>query len=212
MVGRFAAALSQRCGVDVICPAYRLAPENPYPAALNDAYRVFASLQSGSTLPLIMSGDSAGGGLAASLTILRTAEEQPPAGLILLSPWLDLTVTSRSYEVNAATDRLFSREAAEQAAEQYLQGGSANDPLVSPVFGSVAGFPPTFIATGTGEVLAEDSRCFAAALHAAGVRLQFMEVAGMEHVALSRDVRLPGAAETFAGLTQFIAQLIGTSP
>jgi monoterpene epsilon-lactone hydrolase len=210
-VGAFAAALARHSDLDVFCPAYRLAPEYPYPAALGDAHRVFASLRNVTSLPLILSGDSAGGGLAASLTILSVAEARPLAGLMLLSPWLDLTVTSGSYEANAATDRLFSREAAKQAAEQYLQGMSPGDPLVSPVLGSVAGFPPTFMAIGTAEVLADDSRRFAAALHACGVPSQLLEVPGMEHVAVTRDGGLAGAAATFRGLTEFIARLLGTS-
>ena len=97
------------------------------------------------------------------------------------------------------------------AAEQYLvQGVSAcGTRWFPPVLGPIVGFPPTFMAVGAGEVLADDSRRFAAALRAGGVPTQLLEVPGMEHVALARGRELPGAAQTFLALTEFIALLIG---
>lgn len=208
MIGPFAAALADRCGVEVVCPAYRLAPEFPLPAGLADARSVLAVLRDRGGGPLILSGDSAGGGLAASLTGLCVAEASSPGGLILLSPWLDLTVTSSCYEANAATDQLFSRASAEEAADLYLQGMTAREPLASPLLGSVAGFPPTFISIGAGEVLADDGRRFHAALRAAGVAADLAVVAGMDHVAVTRGLTLPGAAETFEGMAAFINRLL----
>jgi len=209
MVGAFAAAFAARCGVDVICPAYRLAPEYPFPSALADARAVFTALQRDSENPLILSGDSAGGGLVAGLAALAAADMRPPIGLVMLSPWLDLTVTAPAYEANVAADPMFSRGAAEEAAALYLQGVSARDVLASPLFGNVAGFPPSFISVGEGEVLADDGRRFHAALTAAGVRSVLSVIAGMEHVAVTRDLALPGAAETFAAMADFVGGLIG---
>src|SRR6201999_4321767 len=107
---------------------------------------------------LIISGDSAGGGLAASLTRVTLDSGLPVAALVLLSAWLDLTVSHRCYQDNAASDPLFSRTAASEAAALYLQGQSAQQPLVSPLFARLEDFPPTFVSVGAGEVLAADGR------------------------------------------------------
>jgi monoterpene epsilon-lactone hydrolase len=208
MIGPFAAALAARCDVEVICPAYRLAPEHPFPAGLADAYTVLCALRLADSGSLILSGDSAGGGLAASLAAHCATEAVSLSGLVLLSPWLDLTVTSSTYQSNAATDPLFSRAAAREAADLYLQGLSAHHPLASPLFGSVDGFPPTFISIGEGEVLAEDGRRFYEVLRAAGVFARLCVVAGMEHVAVTRGLALPGAAETFEGVAEFVDRRI----
>ena len=159
-VAPFAAALAARCMATVICPAYRLAPEHPFPAGLNDAQCVLQALQRDSEGPLVVSGNSAGGGLAASLTSLAVAAGAPPDRLVLISPWLDLTLASSCYEKHAGSDRLFSRVAAQAAAELYLQGASPRDALISPLFADLNGFPPTLISVGSGEVLADDSRRF----------------------------------------------------
>lgn len=204
MIGPFAAALAARCAVEVVCPAYRLAPEHPFPAGLADAFAALSGLRLSGDAPIIVSGDSAGGGLAAGLAALCAAQAPCLSGLVLLSPWLDLTVTSRSYEINAATDPLFSREAAQEAADLYLQGLSALHPLASPLFGSVEGFPPTLISIGEEEVLADDGRKFHQALCAAGVCAKLHPVVGMEHVAVTRSLSLPGAAETFETVAEFI--------
>lgn len=206
-VAPFAAALTVRCDVTVVCPAYRLAPEHPFPAGLNDACAVLAALSEGGT-PIIVSGDSAGGGLAASLALLTCDAERPPIGLILLSAWLDLTVSRASYDRNAATDPLFSRAAAEEAADLYLQGVAADHPLASPLAGSVAGLPAAFVSVGAGEVLRDDAAAFAARLAEEGVPVRIDVVPGMEHVAVTRGMDLPGAARTFEAVTGFIASLL----
>jgi epsilon-lactone hydrolase len=209
-VAPFAAALADRCNVQVICPAYRLAPEHPYPAGLNDARAALRALAAATIGPLILSGDSAGGGLAAALALLAMGEDIPVAGVVLLSAWLDLTVTAASYSANAATDPLFSLGSARLAAELYLQGLPARDPLASPLFASVTGFPPTFISVGRGEVLLDDSSGFHEALRAAAVPSELSVVAGMNHIAVVRDASAPGAAETFAAVGAFIDRTVKT--
>ena len=204
MIGPFAAALSARCNVEVICPDYRLAPEYPLPAALHDGVKTIDALLNTGYTNLIISGDSAGGGLATSLIALCIAAGIHVTGLVLMSPWLDLTLTSDCYATNAATDLLFSHQAAADAAQLYLQGVSAENPLASPLSGSVAGFPPTLISVGSGEVLASDGERFHLKLQRAGVTSHFIAIAGMEHVAVTRGMQLPGAAETFDVITKFI--------
>jgi monoterpene epsilon-lactone hydrolase len=203
-VAPFAAALAERSAVRILCPAYRLAPEHPFPAALIDGMTVINGLDDAHELPLLLSGDSAGGGLAAGLAALAISQHCRISGLVLLSAWLDLTVTSESFTTNAATDPLFSSKAASEAAELYLQGVSARHPLASPLFASVADFPPTLMNVGAGEVLAEDSRQLHAKLTAAGIEARLSMIPSMEHVAVTRSLALPGAADTFAAIARFI--------
>ena len=118
-VGRFAAALAEACAVDVICPAYRLAPEHPFPAGISDGWTVLTALAAGKSGRLVISGDSAGGGLAAGLAALSHEAGMHLAGLALLSPWLDLSVTDASYTANAVRDHLFSAEAAREAGLNF---------------------------------------------------------------------------------------------
>lgn len=204
MTSRFSATLAERCGVEVICPAYRLAPEHPFPAALNDGMRVLRDLCGAGRSDIWLSGDSAGGGLAASLTALCIAEQIPLAGLLLFSSWLDLTVTSDCYATNAASDPIFSCSAALEAAEQYLQGTAADDPLASPLFGEIAGYPPTLVSVGAGEVLAGDALRFCTALRTHRVEHELSVIEGMEHTAVVRSLELPGATETLDTVTNFI--------
>ena len=199
----FAEALAERCGVEVILPRYRLAPEHPFPAGLNDALAVLDALSE--SLPVLVSGGSAGGGLAAALAASHGSRL---VGLVLLSPWLDLRLSAPSLDANAASDPLFSREAATLAAELYLQGHDPADPLASPVLADLAGFPPALIAVGTGEILHDDSRTMAARLERAGVAVSLIEVPGMEHVAVTRDQGATGAAETFEAVARFIDDVL----
>jgi acetyl esterase/lipase len=209
-VAGFAAALAARCGVEVICPAYRLAPEHPFPAGLRDVRAALSALQRSGDRRIILSGDSAGGGLASGLAALARRDDRPPIGLALLSPWLDLTVSSADYVANAATDPLFSAVSASEASDLYLQGLPRDDPLASPLFGDVAGFPPSFVSVGSGEVLLGDARGFVDRLHAGGVPAELSIVPGMEHVAVTRDRALTGAAETFDRLADFVDRLATT--
>ncbi len=207
-ISHFALALAQHCSVTVICPAYRLAPEYPYPAGLNDTRAVMEVLIADNDTPLILSGDSAGGGLAAGLAAMAVNNAKRPAGLVLLSPWLDLTVSSASYRQNASSDPLFSAESAREAAELYLQGHPPSDVLASPLLGSVEEFPPTLINVGYDEVLAGDARQFHLKLLGASIPVQLQIVKAMEHVAVTRSLSLPGAAETFEALVSFINSLL----
>lgn len=203
--------LADRCSVATAIPQYRLAPEAPFPAGLADALAALRALASEAQgLPLIVGGDSAGGGLAASLGVLSQAGLAPPiAGLVLLSPWLDLTVSAPSYIQNAASDPMFSRGSAEIAAELYLQGFDPTHPLASPLLADLQSFPSTFISVGTGEVLRDDSLRFHEKLKALGGRVELLAIDGMEHVAVVRSPELAGSAQTFEAVADFIDRIIG---
>lgn len=212
----FAEALAARCGVEVVVPQYRLAPEGPFPAGLTDAYAALVALrEEAGDAPLIICGDSAGGGLAASLGVLAAAKREGNGdgpridGLVLLSPWLDLRVSAASYAANAATDPMFSRESAQVAAELYLQGFDPTHPLASPLLAPIAAYPPTLISVGTGEVLYDDARGFHQKLAAAGVVCELSAIPDMEHVAVVRGLTMPGAPETFEAVVGFVTRQIG---
>jgi acetyl esterase/lipase len=208
MEGQFVAALAARCRVEIVCPAYRLAPEHPFPAALIDALAVLTALRRSGACPLILSGDSAGGGLAASLAMLTLADTPRPRGLVLLSAWLDLTLTSPTYHSNAASDPLYSLASARVAAELYLQNHPPTDVLASPLLGSLADFPHTLVSIGEGEVLSGDGRSFCEKLRAADVAAELCAIPGMEHVAVTRNPALQGADETFERVSDFIDRVI----
>lgn len=203
-LGNYAATLAARCGVAVICPAYRLAPENPFPAGVADGWSVLAALVAVNDGPLFISGDSAGGGLAAGIAALAGQHGLKLAGLVLLSPWLDLSVTNPSYAENAASDPLFSADAAMQAAALYLQGHPLPDPVASPFDGPVGHYPPTLINVGSGEVLLDDARKMYDRLQAAGIPCRLHCVDDMLHVAVTRELNATGATETLDAMTDFI--------
>jgi acetyl esterase/lipase len=149
---------------------------------VEDAYRWMLA---GGANParLVVGGDSAGGGLAAALLQRLADDDLPaPAGVVLLSPWADLRLTAPSYTANAATDGLFSLEAATEAAAMYLVGHPAADPLVSPVLADWSGSPPLLIHASTSEVLRDDARELARAARAAGADVRLEEYADQPHV------------------------------
>jgi acetyl esterase/lipase len=199
--------------VEVVVPEYRLAPEHPFPAGLADAFACLEALSEEAGTPLIISGDSAGAGLAASVGVLVSSGSTFRIdGLMLLSPWLDLTVSAPSYTVNAATDLMFSREAAESAADLYLQGFDRLHPLASPLGAVLSGYPPTFISVGAGEVLLDDSLRFHEKLRAAGLSCILHVIEDMQHIAVVRGLELPGAAEAFARIASFIDDIVCRRP
>jgi acetyl esterase/lipase len=147
----------------VIAPDYRLAPENPFPAAIDDAVAIYRALD----VPrdkLVVGGDSAGGGLALAL-LQRLGRDEMPAGAALICPWVDLTAAGGSLETNAPFD--WGNEALGHTwIAAYLQGHDPKDPLASAVFGDLAGLPPLLIQVGQAELIYD--QCVALAARARG--------------------------------------------
>jgi len=208
--GPFAAALAARCDVEVIVPQYRLAPEHPFPGGLTDAHACLAALREEiGDAQLVVSGDSAGAGLASALGVFTSLNDAPRIdGLVLLSPFLDLTINAASYAENASTDPLFSKTSATDAAELYLQGFDPCHPLVSALHAPITTYPPTLISVGTGEVLRDDSLLFHDKLQAIGAESELCPIDGMEHVAVVRDIELTGAKETFEAIAAFVTRTV----
>ena len=168
--------VSQTCAARVLAIDYRLAPEHPFPAALEDAQAAYRWLLA-QDLPasrLMLAGDSAGGGLAlATLLALRDAGTALPAGAILLSPWTDLSLSGTSITSRAAVEPMLALDVLRDSAAGYRGGNDARHPLISPHFGEFHGLPPLLIQVGDAEILLDDSRRLASAAKSAGVAVEF---------------------------------------
>lgn len=183
--GALAGLIAQAAEGRAFLPDYGLAPENPYPAALDDAVAAYRGLLDAGHLPSSVSiaGDSAGGGLAAAtlLAIKRVGLPSPGTG-VLLSPWTDLAGTGSTLQSKAAVDPLISAAGLANAAECYLAGTDAMDPGVSPLYGNFDGVPPLLIEVGTREVLLMDATRLAQHAAAADVDVTLRAWPGMVHV------------------------------
>jgi epsilon-lactone hydrolase len=179
----WAAHLSARTGCQVVLPQYRLAPEHPHPAALDDAEAVIGALL-GDAEPgsLVVSGDSAGGGLALAVLLSRRDRGQRlPAGCILLSPWLDLGRDRRAVAGLVRKDVVLSPGWLSACARAYAEPSSWADATVSPLYGAHTGLPPLLIQAGTDELLAPDAELLAASTSAAGVAVTYTRWPRMWH-------------------------------
>jgi len=170
---RFVSRRFARAGFEVFMPAYRLAPEYVYPAALDDvctAYRALAAARPGG---VVIAGDSAGGGLALSLMLkLREEGRRLPVAAALFSPWTDLAATGPSTRENEGDDPFFTRRAILFGARTVLGKSSARNPLASPVFADLADLPPMLVHVGAGEALRDDSTRLVERARAAGVEAE----------------------------------------
>jgi acetyl esterase/lipase len=179
----WAAQLSAQAGCRVVLPEYRLAPEHPHPAALEDARAVLRALVSeAKSRSLVMSGDSAGGGLALALVLsLRDDGAAVPAGCVLLSPWLDLGRDRRADADLAQRDILLRPDWLDACARAYADPGAWATGSASPLQASHDGLPPLLIQSGTDEILAPDAGLLSASASAAGVDVTYTQWPGMWH-------------------------------
>ena len=169
-----AARIGRAAGMVAMLPDYRLAPEHSFPAALDDALATYRALldEVGDANRIVLAGDSAGGGLSVAVCVaLRDAGEPLPRALTLLSPWLDLTCTSPSWDSRFEGDPVLDHSLRE-AGERYLDGADPRDPLCSPLFADLSGLPQTLVLVGTHEILYDDSVSFAEAAAEQGVEVE----------------------------------------
>ena len=167
-----AAAVGAAARMCVLLPDYRLAPEHPFPAAVDDAVAAYRWLMDRTIAParIVIAGDSAGGGLTvAMLLALRDAGVPLPAAGVCISPWVDLTCSGGSYRTRAEADPIVKGESVGQMATAYLAGKDAKTPLASPLFADLRGLPPLLIHVGDDEVLLDDAVQLAERTRKAGV-------------------------------------------
>lgn len=180
-----AGSLAQMVGRPVYVPNYRLAPEAPFPAALDDVLAVVRDVARahGRASKVALSGDSAGGALILSTACrLRDEDSARLAGLAFLSPFVDLTCENETYERLACVDPFIQQAGLSQDVTAYLGGADPRDPMVSPAFANLAGLPPMLIQVGANEVLLGDAEALKAAAEAANVTVHIHVWPDMIHV------------------------------
>ena len=181
--------LASSTSMDVLCFDYRLAPENPYPASIDDAMDAwnYLMLLGYGARDVILAGDSAGGNMALSLVLkLKEQKRLLPRGLVLMSPWTDLTSSGKTHKTKAEVDPVLDAEYLERMIGNYIpeyqHREEAKDPMISPLFGDFAGFPPTYIQVGENEILLSDSVMLHKKLVQENVSVKLDIFKGMWHV------------------------------
>jgi epsilon-lactone hydrolase len=205
--GELAARLGRAAGMRVLFPEYRLAPEHPFPAAIDDvlaAWRWLRTDEGLSASSIAVAGDSAGGGLAVALLVAaRDAGEALPAAAVLMSPTVDLTSSGASMTERADQDPISTPAMLRQFAADYLAGADPRTPLASPLFASLSGLPPLLIQVGTADLLLSDSERLATAATEAGVDVTLQVGEGLPHV-YQLMLGTPEAAEATEQIGQFL--------
>src|SRR4051812_7242867 len=205
--GELAARLGRAGGMRVLFPDYRLAPEHPFPAAIDDVRAVWRWLRTDQQLSprsMAVAGDSAGGGLAvAPLVATRDAEDALPAAAILMSPTVDLTSSGASMTDRADEDPISTPALLRQLASDYLAGADPRTPLASPLFGSLSGLPPLLVQVGTADLLLSDSERLAEAAAEAGVDVVLEVREDLPHV-YQLALGTPEAAEATERVGKFL--------
>ncbi len=182
---RLVTHLARAGGIEAVVPEYRLAPENPFPAGLDDVVEAYrALLEKGyDAKDIVVAGDSAGGGLSVSMMLaLKDAGDPLPGAAVLLSPFLDLTASGESMKTRVDKDPWFDPAEIGAVVRYYCSGEDLENPLLSPVFADVAGLPPTLIHVGDDEILLSDSTQLADKLRAARIPVQLEVFSQMWHV------------------------------
>jgi epsilon-lactone hydrolase len=192
----------------VYVPTYRLAPEHPHPAAVEDGFSAYrAMLEHVPPERLAVGGDSAGGGLSVAVLQAARREGLPmPACLVLLSPWLDLTGGGDSHTTNADSEILILPASVERASRFYRGDVAADDPGVSPLFGDLSGLPPTLVQVSRNELLFSDSETFAERATAAGVEVDLRTVPDLWHVWHLMAPIVPEARASIAEIGEFVGR------
>ncbi len=206
------AALARRLGAGAVLPDYRLAPEHPFPAAVEDAFAAWRGLLAEGVDParIVLGGDSAGGGLAfALLHQILAARDPVPGAVIAFSPWTDLTLSGASLRELAAREVMLPAWRAAEVRDTYLGGADSRDPRASPVLGRFRGAPPVLIQASRAEILRDDAVAMAARLEADGGTVTLDLWADTPHVWQFHAGRLPEADAAMDRAADFIRSAQG---
>lgn len=194
-------------GVEVCAPHYRLAPEHPFPAGLEDTRAAWDALIERGYEPehIVLAGDSAGGNIALALLAELTARGQPPAGVVALAPHTDFTFQSLSITENAQRDTMLPTNRRKDVARWYLGDGDVADPAASPIFATFRDPPPVLLQYSETEILRDDARRLAKVLRAAGGEVEEQVWPDAPHVFQIFDGWVPEARDALEGVADFIA-------
>jgi acetyl esterase/lipase len=201
--------MAQTLKMKVLLPEYRLAPENPFPAAVDDALKVYRWLLAQGYHPgnIIVSGDSAGGGLGlATVLSLRDAGEALPAAVACMSPWADLTFKGGTYITKAKAEAVLREDVLREWASYYIGTEKPDHPLISPVYADFRGFPPLLIQVGSDEILLDDSRMLAEKAKADGVEVTLKIWDDLWHVWQALGKLIPESKKAFEEMGQFVRE------
>ncbi len=206
----FLGRLSRATKAKILSVDYRLAPEHPYPAAVEDAFTAYKWLLSTKISPknLVMVGESAGGNLVAVTLLKAKAAKLPlPVAAVLLSPGTDMTLTGGSFVARVEADPFLSPEMTKLMVGSYINNTDLQrDPDVSPIYGDLTGIPPLFIQVGTAEILYDHSINFAEKAKNAGVKVQLDEIEDGLHAMALFPAIIPEAAKATENIAKFITK------
>ncbi|QKC85300.1 alpha/beta hydrolase [Mesorhizobium sp. NZP2077] len=206
----FAGQIAARVGADTFVPDYRLAPEQPFPAAIDDVVAAYRGVVAEGPDRIVVVGDSAGGGLTLALLSIVAADKanglMQPVGAAAMSPWTDLALTGDSFETRAEADPIFTRGVLQGFADMYLQGQDATNPKASPLYAQLRELPPIRVDVGDDELLLADSIRFADRAKAAGVEVTLSVWEGMPHVFQSSLGRFLAAERSVDAIGDFLRQ------
>jgi acetyl esterase/lipase len=204
--------LAHESGCNVLSVNYRLSPENPHPAPVNDAMLAYQWLMTqGFASSIVVSGDSAGGGL--TLALLLAAKRDgvaQPAGAVVFSPWVDLVGTGESMDSKANVDLMVNKHALGMMAALFLNGAPATDPYAAPLYGDFVGVAPLYIQVGGDETLLDDSTRVAAKAAHAGVSVLLEVFPEMQHVFQAAVGMIPEASAAVAKAGRWIQQIVSS--
>lgn len=207
------AHLAKAVGARALIFDYRLAPEHRHPAALDDSVTAYSWLLDQGVSPdhIAFAGDSAGGGLAITTQLSARLRGLPlPAAALLLSPWVDLALTSQTHETNRTADALFDKEFIQTLVDIYLrEDDDRRDPLISPIHADLAGLPPIYIQVGDDETLLDDARLMDEHARKAGVDVRLDVFPGMQHTFQMAAGRSPDADEAIRRLAEWTRPRLG---
>ena len=213
----FVGQIAARAGMSAFVADYALAPERPFPAAIDDAESVYRGLVSAGISRIAIVGDSAGGGLAlvTSERMARASETGTvprPIATVVMSPWTDLTLAGQSIGSRAQRDPLLDVDALDEARRQYLGAHDPSDPRASPLYGDLAGLPPVLLHVGDDEVLLDDARRYAEGMRAAGSAAELHVWKGMVHVFPANVALLQAAREALDDIGAFLRRHLSPQP